>query len=168
MHLCLYFRCFKYCILTNHLDDVNYKEMIRNWSDVRSGRWSRRSLPSWYNVWIWYDSSLSSCQDERLADCERVCALMWRSAQRAIPKPHVSFSPRFRSLRCIKASFYIPENRLNFSATKCFIMIISTKLVYQFMSIFLKFLNNIKSSSSTASRELRQQFAACSGWWWQL
>ena len=28
---------------------------------------------------------------------------------------------------------------------------------------FLQFLNHIKSSSSTTSRELRQQFAACSG-----
>ena len=27
----------------------------------------------------------------------------------------------------------------------------------------LKFLNHLKSSSSTTSRELRQQFAACSG-----
>ena len=28
---------------------------------------------------------------------------------------------------------------------------------------FFKFLNHIKSSSSTTSRDLRQQFAACSG-----
>ena len=36
------------------------------------------------------------------------------------------------------------------------------KLVYQYMAIFFNF-NYIKSSSSTTSRELRQQFAACSG-----
>ena len=32
---------------------------------------------------------------------------------------------------------------------------------------FSLFLNHIKSSLSTTSRELRQQFAACSGWRWQ-
>ena len=32
---------------------------------------------------------------------------------------------------------------------------------------FLQFLNHIKSYSSTTSRELRHQFAACSGWRWQ-
>ena len=32
---------------------------------------------------------------------------------------------------------------------------------------FLEFLNHIKSYKSTASRELRQQFAAYSGWRWQ-
>ena len=44
-------------------------------------------------------------------------------------------------------------------------MKISMKLVYQYMTIFLDFLKHIESSSSTTtkSRELRQQFAACSG-----
>ena len=32
---------------------------------------------------------------------------------------------------------------------------------------FFQFFTHFKSSSSTASRELRQQFAACSGWRWQ-
>ena len=32
---------------------------------------------------------------------------------------------------------------------------------------FLYFFTHIKSSSSTTSRELRQQFAACSGWRWE-
>ena len=32
---------------------------------------------------------------------------------------------------------------------------------------FLIFLNHIKSSSFTTSRELRQQFTACSGWRWR-
>ena len=32
---------------------------------------------------------------------------------------------------------------------------------------FLYFFTHFKSSSSTTSRELRQQFAACSGWRWQ-
>ena len=45
----------------------------------------------------------------------------------------------FKPSRCIKASFYIPENRLNFSTTKDFRPKISTKLVYQYMVIFLIF-----------------------------
>ena len=40
---------------------------------------------------------------------------------------------------------------------------ISMKLVYQYMKVFLQFLTRTNSSSSTTSRELRQQFAACSG-----
>ena len=36
-------------------------------------------------------------------------------------------------------------------------MKISMKLVYQYMAIFFNFLNHIKSSSSTTSRELRQR-----------
>ena len=38
------------------------------------------------------------------------------------------------------------------------------KQVYQYMAIFFNFFNQFKSSSSTTSRELRHQFAACSGW----
>ena len=41
--------------------------------------------------------------------------------------------------RCIKASFYIPENRLNFPTTKGFRTRISMKLVYQYMEIFFNF-----------------------------
>ena len=41
--------------------------------------------------------------------------------------------------KIIKASFYIPENRLNFPTTKGFIMNISMKLVYQYMAIFFNF-----------------------------
>ena len=39
--------------------------------------------------------------------------------------------------RCIKASFYIPETRLNFPTTRGFRTKISMKLVYQYMAIFL-------------------------------
>ena len=39
----------------------------------------------------------------------------------------------------IKAAFYIPENRPNFSSTKGFKMNISMKLVYHFMTIFFTF-----------------------------
>ena len=39
----------------------------------------------------------------------------------------------------VRASFYIPENRINFTKTKGFGMIISIKLVYQYMSIFFNF-----------------------------
>ena len=45
----------------------------------------------------------------------------------------------FKPLRCIKASFYISENRLNFPTTRGFIMTISMKLVYQYMVIFFNF-----------------------------
>ena len=47
--------------------------------------------------------------------------------------------PPFKPSRCIKASFYIPENRLNFPATKGFMLKISLKLLYQYMTIFFKF-----------------------------
>ena len=43
----------------------------------------------------------------------------------------------FKPSRSIKASFYIPENRLNFSTTKGFRM--TMKLVYQYMAIFFNF-----------------------------
>ena len=45
----------------------------------------------------------------------------------------------FKSSRCIKASFYIPENRLNFPITNDFRMKISIKLVYQNMTVFFNF-----------------------------
>ena len=48
-------------------------------------------------------------------------------------------SKPFKPSRCIKASFYIPENRLNFPTTKGFRMDISMKLVYQYMVIFFNF-----------------------------
>ena len=41
--------------------------------------------------------------------------------------------------RCFKASFYIPENTLNFPATRGFRMKISMKLVHQYMIIFFNF-----------------------------
>ena len=41
--------------------------------------------------------------------------------------------------RCIKASFYIPENRLNFPRTDDFRRKISMKLVYQYMAMFFNF-----------------------------
>ena len=46
----------------------------------------------------------------------------------------------FKSPRCIEASIYIPQNRLNFPTTKGFRMNISMKLVCQFMAIFFIFL----------------------------
>ena len=61
-------------------------------------------------------------------------------------------------VRCIQASFHIPENRLNFPTTKGFRTKISKKLVCQYMTIFFNFYTHIKSSLSTTSRELRQQF----------
>ena len=45
----------------------------------------------------------------------------------------------FKPSRCIKASFHIPENRLNFPTTKGFRMNISIKLFYQYMAIFFTF-----------------------------
>ena len=45
----------------------------------------------------------------------------------------------FKSSRCIKASFYIPENKLNFPTTKGFRTQISMKLDYQYMAIFCTF-----------------------------
>ena len=74
------------------------------------------------------------------------------------PLTHYPFKPS----RCIKASFYIPKNRLNFPTTKGFRTKISMKLVCQYMTLFLYFSTHFKSSSSTTRRELRQQFVACS------
>ena len=45
----------------------------------------------------------------------------------------------FKPSRCIKASFYIPENGPNFSKTKGFWAKISKKLVYQYKPIFFTF-----------------------------
>ena len=45
----------------------------------------------------------------------------------------------FKSSWCIKASFYIPENRLNFLTTKGFRTKISMKLDYQYVVIFFDF-----------------------------
>ena len=44
-----------------------------------------------------------------------------------------------KSSRCIKTSYYIPVNRLNFPTTKGFTMKISMKLVYQYMTILFNF-----------------------------
>ena len=46
----------------------------------------------------------------------------------------------FKHSRCIKASFYISENRPNFPTTKGFRTKISMKLVCQYMVIFFNFL----------------------------
>ena len=45
----------------------------------------------------------------------------------------------FKPSRCIKASFYIPENRFNFPTNKGFRMKISMKLAFQYMAILLNF-----------------------------
>ena len=45
----------------------------------------------------------------------------------------------FKPSRCMKASFYILENRLNFPTTKGFRINIPMKLVYQYMAIFFNF-----------------------------
>ena len=45
----------------------------------------------------------------------------------------------FQHWRCIKSSFYIPENRLNFATTKGFRTKISMKLVYQYVVFFFNF-----------------------------
>ena len=66
----------------------------------------------------------------------------------------------FKPPRCIKASFYIPENRFNFPTTKGFEMYISIKLVcnaWQFTFIFkphqIIFIH-YKSRIATAIRDL--------------
>ena len=46
----------------------------------------------------------------------------------------------FKPARCIKASFYIPENTLDFPTTRGFRRKITMKLVYQYMVIFFNFL----------------------------
>ena len=48
------------------------------------------------------------------------------------------FQP-FKPSRCNKASFYIPQNRLNFSTTKGFGTKIPMKLFYQYVVIFFTF-----------------------------
>ena len=51
----------------------------------------------------------------------------------------MELNPIYNPSRCIKASFYIPENRLNFPTTKGFRKKNSTKLFYQYMAIFFNF-----------------------------
>ena len=73
------------------------------------------------------------------------------------------FNPLSPHNALIKASFYIPENRLNFHTTRG--LRTNIKLHETGLPIhgsFLYFLPPIKSFSSTTSRELRQQFVACS------
>ena len=64
----------------------------------------------------------------------------------------------------LKHHFTSLENRFDFPTTKGFRRKINMKLFYQYKTIFF---THFKSSSFTTSRELRQQFAACSGWRWQ-
>ena len=45
----------------------------------------------------------------------------------------------FKPSRCIRASFYIPENRLNFPTGKGVRMKIFTQLFYQYMAFFFNF-----------------------------
>ena len=45
----------------------------------------------------------------------------------------------FKASRCIKASFYISENTLNFPTNTGFRMKISMQLVHQYMTIFFNF-----------------------------
>ena len=45
----------------------------------------------------------------------------------------------FKSSRCIEASYYVPENRLNFPTAEGFRMKISMKLFYQYIVIFFNF-----------------------------
>ena len=45
----------------------------------------------------------------------------------------------FKPSRCIKALFYIPENRLNFPTTKALRTKIPMKFGYQYMAVFLNF-----------------------------
>ena len=45
----------------------------------------------------------------------------------------------FKPSRCIKASFYIPENTIDFPTTRGFRRKITMKLVYQYMVIFFTF-----------------------------
>ena len=55
---------------------------------------------------------------------------MWISHKCEIGKGRVKPS------RCMKASFDIPENRLNFPSTRVFYNGNSMKLVYQYMAMF--------------------------------
>ena len=62
--------------------------------------------------------------------------ICWISSLTSVLKP-------FKLPRCIKASFHIPENRLNFPTTRGFRTKISMKLVYQHIAIFLNFLTTL-------------------------
>ena len=50
-----------------------------------------------------------------------------------------SISLTFKASRCIKASYYIPENRFIFLTTKGFRVKISMKMAYQYIAIFFNF-----------------------------
>ena len=53
-----------------------------------------------------------------------------------LKKGNVRLFEPFKSSRCIKTSFYIPENRPNFPTTRVFRMEISMRMFYQYMTIF--------------------------------
>ena len=83
-------------------------------------------------------------------------------------QPHVNPQP-FGPSRCIKASFYIIISHHHFTSLKTDLISLQPRVLewnffYETGSPihgnFLYFSNHIKSSPSTTSRELRQQFAA--------
>ena len=61
-----------------------------------------------------------------------------RFLDKQIKKGKVCLKP-FKPPRCIKASYYITENRFNFPTTKGYRMNIYIKLIYQYMVIFVNF-----------------------------
>ena len=70
----------------------------------------------------------------------RIQILTLRVIMASTVEPAMSSQPQpFKPSRCIKASFYIPENRPNFPTTRGFRKKIPMKLVYQYMAIFFNF-----------------------------
>ena len=71
----------------------------------------------------------------KVLDCGPILKLVWGHSWFAILYFALPFSPS----RCIKASYYIPVNRLNFPTTKGFRMKNYMKLVYQYIAISFNF-----------------------------
>ena len=120
--------------------------------------WNSQNLRDYFGIWWFFRecsltirvliASCVICFPQTVAKQSLLRRLIARSSINLL-SPHDALKHHFTSLKTD-----------NFPTTKGFRMNISMKLdIY--------FLNNIKSSSSTTSRELRQQFAACSGWRWQ-
>ena len=94
------------------------------------------------NVSCWWDCTHSNSDDPSLVS-------WWSTVSETLSQ----YQP-FKPSRCIKASFYIPENTPNFLTTRGFRMKISMKLVYQYTTIFFNF-------SSTSSHLYPLQVDNC-------
>ena len=95
----------------------------------------------------------------------QMCHVCWEARATTPRNRHPERDELYEPSRCIKATFRIADKWPKFSKISSFRTISFMELVK--IALFFTFVAHFKSSSFTASRELRQQFAACSEWRWQ-